>query len=63
MDKKEPEVVGPLTLRQFIIVSIGTTLSFVAYFALGAKNMPAAIGLMAVFMGIASIWAFVKISK
>ncbi|MCU0653684.1 MAG: PrgI family protein [Candidatus Pacebacteria bacterium] len=61
-NKIEPKVVGPLTFRQFIIISIGTTLSFTVYFLLGGSNMPLALALIAVIEVVALAMAFVRVS-
>ena len=57
----EPKVVGPLTLKQFIIVSLGTTVSFAVYFSLGGSNMPLALALIVIVELIACAAAFLKI--
>jgi hypothetical protein len=56
----EAKIVGPLTLKQFIFVAIGTTFSFLVYFSLGKTSMPLAIALIAIIEGIACALAFVK---
>ena len=56
-----PKIVGPLTLKQFIIVSLGTMFSFIAYFPLGKMSMPLALALVAIIEGIACTMAFVKV--
>ncbi len=56
----EARIVGPLTLKQFSFVGVGTTISFLAYFTLGKTSMPLAIALIAIIEGIACALAFVK---
>jgi len=59
-NKTEPKVVGPLTFKQFAIVSAGTTCSFAVYFSLGGSNMPLALMLIFVIETIACVMAFVR---
>jgi hypothetical protein len=56
----EAKIVGPLTLKQFAFVGVGTTISFLAYFSLGKTSMPLAIALIAIIEGVACALAFVK---
>lgn len=56
----EARIVGPLTLKQFAFVGVGTTASFLIYFSLGKSAMPLAIALIAIVEGISSALAFVK---
>lgn len=56
----EAKIVGPLTLKQFAFVGVGTTISFLAYFALGKASMPLALALIAIVEGISCALAFVK---
>jgi hypothetical protein len=62
-NKIEPKVVGPLTFKQFIIVSIGTTLSFAAYFSVGRVSMPVAVALVVVIESVALSVAFVRVGS
>lgn len=57
--ENEPKVVGPLTLRQFLVISGGSSLSFVVYFLLGRSNLKAALAVVAAIMFIACFAAFV----
>ena len=57
----ESKIVGPLTFKQFVFVAIGTTISFVIYFAIGKASMPLALALIAVVGGCSGALAFVKI--
>lgn len=56
----EAKIVGPLTLKQFAFIGVGTTLSFLAYFSLGKASMALALALIAIIEGISCALAFVK---
>lgn len=58
--ENEPKVVGPLTLRQFMVISGGSALSFAVYFTLGKSNLKAALGVVAAIMFVACFAAFVR---
>jgi len=56
----EAKIVGPLTMKQFMFVGGGGTLSFIIYFWMGPSSLPLAIALIAVIMGVAVALGFVK---
>ncbi len=56
----EAKIVGPLTLKQFGFVGVGTTISFLIYLPMAESAMPLAIALIAIVEGISCALAFVK---
>lgn len=59
--EEEAKIVGPLTLKQSMIVGISGGLVFIMYFSFGEENLFLFLILSSIIAGVALVLAFLKI--
>lgn len=59
--EEESKLVGPLTLKQAIIMGLAFAICFILYFSMGTTNMFLFLVLAVIVMGIAASFTFLKI--
>lgn len=58
---REPKIVGPLTFKQFLYLTIPGSVCFFLYFIIGKKNFFLFVLITVILMGVALAFTFLKI--